>query len=85
MRATISIVGPVLKDRFKLDPVTLGYLLSAFSWTYTALQIPGGWLLDRLGSNRVYRWSVLTWSLFTLAQGFIGYLGSTSAVVATQR
>ncbi|HEX2861891.1 MAG TPA: MFS transporter, partial [Lacunisphaera sp.] len=46
-RATLSIVGPALKSEFKLDAVTLGYLLSAFSWTYTALQIPGGWLLDR--------------------------------------
>ena len=45
-----------------LDAVTLGYLLSAFSWSYVALQIPGGWLLDRLGSRRVYRWSLLGWS-----------------------
>lgn len=70
-RATISIVGPALKDEFKLDPVTLGWLLSAFSWSYALLQIPGGWLLDRLGSRGVYRWSIITWSFFTLAQGFI--------------
>jgi ACS family glucarate transporter-like MFS transporter len=82
-RATLSIVGGDLSREFKLDPVTLGYLLSAFSWTYVALQIPGGWLLDRMGSNRVYRWSILTWSLFTVAQGFVGFMGAARAAVGT--
>ncbi len=70
-RATLSVVGPLLSQEFKLDSVTLGYLLSAFSWTYTLLQVPGGWLLDRLGSRRVYRWSLIGWSVLTIAQGFV--------------
>ena len=48
-RATLSIVGTDLSRDLRLDAVTLGFLLSAFSWSYVALQIPGGWLLDRLG------------------------------------
>ena len=46
-RATLSIVGTDLSRDLRLDSVTLGYLLSAFSWSYVALQLPGGWLLDR--------------------------------------
>ena len=82
-RATLSIVGPDLTREFKLDPVALGYLLSAFSWTYVALQIPGGWLLDRLGSRRVYRWSILTWSLFTMAQGLVGFIGAVRVAASS--
>lgn len=70
-RATLSIVGTDLSKKFSLDSVTMGYLLSAFSWAYVAVQIPGGWLLDRLGSKRVYGWSIGFWSLFTLMQGMV--------------
>jgi MFS transporter, ACS family, glucarate transporter len=75
-RATLSIVGTDLSRDLKLDAVTLGWLLSAFSWSYVALQIPGGWLLDRMGSRRVYQWSLLGWSVFTLAQAGVGAIGS---------
>jgi ACS family glucarate transporter-like MFS transporter len=82
-RATLSIVGPDLTRDLQLDAVRLGYLLSAFSWTYVALQIPGGWLLDRMGSKRVYRWSILTWSFFTVTQGLVGFMGATRAAVGS--
>jgi MFS transporter, ACS family, glucarate transporter len=82
-RATLSIVGSDLSRDLGLDAVTLGYLLSAFSWSYVALQLPGGWLLDRLGSRRVYRWSLLGWSVFTIAQAGVGLLGVARVAAAT--
>ena len=82
-RATLSIVGTDLSRDLQLDAVTLGYLLSAFSWTYVALQIPGGWLLDRAGSRRVYRWSLLGWSAFTMAQAVVAVLGAGRVAVTT--
>jgi ACS family glucarate transporter-like MFS transporter len=82
-RATLGIVGSDLARDLQLDPLALGYMLSAFSWAYVALQIPGGWLLDRLGSRRVYRWSLLGWSMFTLAQAGVGLMGSVRAAAAT--
>jgi ACS family glucarate transporter-like MFS transporter len=82
-RATLSIVGTDLSRDLKLDPVALGYLFSAFSLTYASLQIPGGWLLDRYGSKRVYQWSIAVWSLFTLLQGPVGLLGSARAAART--
>jgi len=81
-RATLSIVGPRLAQDLALDSVTLGYLLSAFSWAYVVMQIPGGWLLDRFGSKRVYQWSIIIWSVFTFLQGFVGPIaGVVSATV----
>ncbi len=82
-RATISIVGTDLANDLKLDPVALGFLLSAFSLSYVTMQIPGGWLLDRFGSRLVYLWSIIAWSLFTALQGFVGLLGSARQAART--
>ncbi|MFZ5496326.1 MAG: MFS transporter [Verrucomicrobiota bacterium] len=79
-RATLSIVGTDLAKDLALDSVAMGYVFSAFAWAYVACQIPGGWLLDRFGSKRIYFWSIALWSLFTLLQGFIGGLGPAVAV-----
>lgn len=35
------------------------------------MQIPGGWLLDKFGSKKVYTYSLFFWSLFTFLQGFV--------------
>jgi ACS family glucarate transporter-like MFS transporter len=82
-RATLSIVGTDLSRDLGLDAITLGYLLSAFSWSYVVFQLPGGWLLDRLGSRRVYRWSLLGWSVVTMAQAGVGVLGAARTAAAT--
>ena len=81
-RATLSIAGASMTKDLGLDSVGMGYVFSAFSWAYVIGQIPGGWLLDKFGSKRVYFVSILTWSRFTLLQGFVGSLGSiTNAVI----
>ncbi len=81
-RATLSIAGASMTKDLGLDSVGMGYVFSAFSWAYVIGQIPGGWLLDKFGSKRVYFVSILTWSIFTLLQGFVGSLGSiTNAVI----
>jgi ACS family glucarate transporter-like MFS transporter len=79
-RATLSIAGSALAKDLALDPVAMGYVFSAFGWAYVIGQIPGGWLLDRFGSKRVYVLSVLSWSLITLLQGFVGVLPAAVAV-----
>lgn len=71
-RATIAIAGSSLQKDLGIDAVTLGYVFSAFGWAYVLGQIPGGWLLDRFGSKRVYAAGIFAWSLFTLLQGFVG-------------
>ena len=81
-RATLSIAGPALAKDLDLDPVAMGYVFSAFGWAYVLGQIPGGWLLDRFGSKRVYVLSVLTWSAFTFLQGFVGALPASIAVAS---
>ena len=79
-RATISIAGSAMQKELGIDAVSLGYIFSAFGWAYVIAQIPGGWLLDRFGSKRVYTFSILLWSLFTLAQGAIGFFTGAAAI-----
>ena len=81
-RATLSIAGPAMTKDLGLDSVGMGFIFSAFSWAYVIGQIPGGWLLDRFGSKKVYFYSIFTWSIFTLFQGFVGAFSLANAVIA---
>src|SRR6266566_9898748 len=81
-RATLSIAGPALSKELHLDPIAMGYVFSAFGWSYVIAQVPGGWLLDRFGSRWVYAFSITIWSLFTMLQGWIGFLSGGAAVLA---
>jgi MFS transporter, ACS family, glucarate transporter len=78
-RATIAIAGPVVSKDLGLSAVQMGFIFSAFGWSYVIGQIPGGWLLDRFGSKAVYFASIFTWSLFTVMQGAIGLASATAA------
>jgi MFS transporter, ACS family, glucarate transporter len=81
-RSMLSITGAAISKDLGLSPVALGYLLSAFGWAYAAGQLPGGWLLDRFGSKRIYAWSLFTWSFFVFLMAFAGlFPAGTSAVV----
>ena len=42
-RAIIGIASPAIASEFGLSPVAMGLIFSAFSWSYFAAQIPGGW------------------------------------------
>ncbi|WP_238082846.1 MFS transporter [Pseudescherichia vulneris] len=70
-RATLSIAGTEVAKELQLNAVSMGYIFSAFGWAYLLMQIPGGWLLDRYGSKKVYTYSLFFWSLFTFLQGFV--------------
>ncbi|MHC2256866.1 ACS family glucarate transporter-like MFS transporter [Bradyrhizobium embrapense] len=80
-RATLSIAGPALSKELHLDPVAMGYVFSAFGWSYVVAQVPCGWLLDRYGSKWVYAISIIVWSIFTAMQGLVGFLSAGAAVV----
>lgn len=79
-RATLSIAGPALAKDLGLDAVSMGYVFSAFAWSYVLAQLPGGWLLDRYGAKWVYAGAVFLWSLFTLFQGAVGFFTGFTAV-----
>ena len=78
-RAIIGIASPAIRESFSLSPIAIGLIFSAFSWSYFAAQLPGGWALDRFGARLVYAVAVAGWSLSTLmhmaATGFATLFG----------
>jgi ACS family glucarate transporter-like MFS transporter len=80
-RATISIAGPAIAKDLGLSPIEMGYIFSAFAWSYVLAQIPGGWLLDKFGSKVTYGCSIFLWSVFTLLQGFVGFVTGGAAFI----
>ena len=78
-RGNLSIAAPAIMRDFRIDPATMGVLLSSFFWTYAAFQIPAGLLVDRLGIRRAYAVGFLFWSL---ASASISLSRGTGDVVA---
>ncbi|WP_396899196.1 MFS transporter [Mycolicibacterium sp.] len=78
-RANLSIAMPAIADEMDLSKAQQGLLLSAFGWTYAALQIPGGWLVDRIRPRVLYPLCLALWSLATV---FMGVIGGFVALIA---
>src|SRR5471030_1465177 len=71
-RSNLSIVAPELMRDLSISPVQAGWIFSAFGWTYAAMQIPGGWLVDRVRPRFLYALALTLWSLATVCMGFVG-------------
>jgi ACS family D-galactonate transporter-like MFS transporter len=87
-RSVMGIAAPSISADLGLNAAMMGLVFSAFSWTYAASQIPGGILLDRLGTKFTYWLALTLWSLFTglqgLAQGLLSLLGLRLLVGAAE-
>lgn len=79
-RATFGIAGEAASSELGLSAIQTGYILSAFAWAYVLAQVPGGALLDRFGTKRIYAAAILLWSLFTATQGLVGLIAGISAM-----
>jgi nitrate/nitrite transporter NarK len=64
-RICLSITERYIKEDVGLSDTQVGFLLSAFFWTYALAQVPSGWLSDRYGGRRVLTAYIVLWSLFT--------------------
>ncbi|MGB8474968.1 MAG: MFS transporter [Candidatus Acidiferrum sp.] len=64
-RVNLSVSKDALNAAFGISAVTFGYLSSAYNWTYAALQMPSGLLLDKFGVRRVGWISTFIWSVAT--------------------
>ncbi len=83
-RGNLSIAAPSIMRDFRIEPATMGVLLSAFFWTYALFQIPAGALVDRFGIRRTYAAGFLVWSIasasIALCRGTTGVIGMRMAL-----
>ncbi|MGA2989823.1 MAG: MFS transporter [Candidatus Korobacteraceae bacterium] len=70
-RVNISIAAPAISKQFHWDAATLGWVFSAYLWTYIIFLIPSGILLDRFGARLVATVAVSLWSLATVFTGMV--------------
>ncbi|MGV3488166.1 MAG: MFS transporter [Tuberibacillus sp.] len=78
-RSSISIAMPLISKELHLSSVTIGIILSSFSWTYALMQLPGGFLVDKLKPRKVVAGSLIGWgiaeALTGLAHGVATLIG----------
>ncbi len=67
---SVALAMPDFIKQFRLSDTDRGTLNSAFFWTYAALQIPAGWVVDRYGVRIPYALSFLFWCLASGATAF---------------
>lgn len=65
------------KQFFQITEGDRGLLNSAFFWSYTLLQIPAGWLIDRYGVKRPFAICFFIWSVVS---GLTAWATSVSQV-----
>lgn len=69
-RSAMNIALAYVGKEFTLTPAQLGAVGSAFFFSYSLMQIPGGWLVDKFGTKWMTVISLLAWSIFTIFTGF---------------
>jgi sugar phosphate permease len=78
-RVSLGIAAQRIRAEYGFSADTMGFIFSAFIWSYAIFQVPGGWLGDRFGPRRVlsaimaYRTVIAV--LTTTARGFGSFWG----------
>lgn len=73
-RTNLSIAAPEMMKELNLTNTDIGLMGAVFSWTYGLMQLPSGWLVDRLGVKKVLSGAVIWWSLATALTGLCSKL-----------
>jgi sugar phosphate permease len=74
-RATLAVANPLIRQDMGLSIADMGYLLSAFLWSYAFAQLPTGAMVDRLGPRLLLTIGLSLWSLAQLLGGFVQSFG----------
>jgi ACS family D-galactonate transporter-like MFS transporter len=70
-RTNVSVAASALSEDLQLTTLQMGLIFSAFGWTYSILQIPGGLAVDLVKARILYPFLLVAWSIATLVQGVI--------------
>lgn len=71
-RTSLAVGMPSIARDLHIAPSVQGVILSAFFWTYAAMQLPSGWLIDRFGPSRLIAWAALLWGAFQTLMFAVG-------------
>ncbi len=74
-RATLAVANPLIRQELGLSIADMGYLLSAFLWSYAFAQLPTGAMVDKLGPRLLLAVGLSLWSLAQLLGGLVNSFG----------
>lgn len=80
-RVNLSVAAKPLAESYGLSPIDMGYIFSAFLWTYLICLIPMGLLADRFGGRAI---TYTTLGIWSLAGIWTGLAGSYSSLIASR-
>lgn len=75
-RVNLSVAAKPLAESYGLSPIDMGYIFSAFLWTYLLCLIPMGLVADRFGGRAVTYTTLGIWSLAGIWTGLAGSYSS---------
>lgn len=75
-RTNIAVAASAISTDLELSKVQMGIIFSAFAWTYSLMQIPGGMVVDAVRMRILYPVILTAWSLATLVQGLVSSLAA---------
>lgn len=74
-RINLSVAAPQLQTEFGFTPTELGFLFSAYAWSYAIFQIPTGLFLDRFGVTLAGRVGAFLWAVSSALTALAGGMG----------
>jgi len=72
----VAAEAPLSESMNNAFKIQMGYVDSAFKFTYAAGFLVMGWLIDRIGTKRGFSLGILLWSLSASLHAWAGSLGS---------
>ncbi|MEO1768727.1 MFS transporter [Candidatus Enterococcus ferrettii] len=73
-KSMVSTAIIPISQQFNLDSGQTGLIMSFFFLGYSLMQIPGGWLADKIGAKKVLMLSLAIISFFSFAFGMVSGL-----------
>ncbi len=71
-RATFSLAGAAAAKELSIDPVAMGWILSAFAWPMSPRRFRVVRCSIGSGRRKIYVIALVLWSIFTFVQAFAG-------------
>ena len=77
-RVGITVAGDeVFIKEMGIETKAMGFVYTIFLIVYTIAMLPGGWLIDRIGSARALTYFGIGMGTFVMLTGTLGWLGLT--------
>jgi MFS family permease len=68
-RGNLATAAPLIQDQLHLTSTQIGFLLSAFFWSYAPAQLLAAWLAEHINPYRTLAVGLGLWSIATAASG----------------